>query len=198
MSYTILPSHALEKGVSFHRPDHTGMRKVTFSSEAMEVMTDFKRIAAVTISREASMESANEKMKQRGIRLLLVVDVHEMILGLVTSTDILGEKPVRFLHDNGGKREDIRVEDIMTPQERLQYMPIQAVAQARVGDIVETLKKLERQHALVVDHQGPGGRPTLRGVFSLNQIARQLGINIQTYEMAHTLAEIAHVMQAAR
>lgn len=198
MSFSVLAAETLERGVSFHRPDHTGMRKVTLEDEALEVMTDFKRIAAVTIGRDESIDTANEKMKQRGIRLLLVVDVHETILGLITSTDILGEKPVQFLHDNGGKHEDIRVEDIMRPQEKLQVMTIQEAAGAKVGDVIETLKHYKRQHALVVDHQGPGGRRTLRGIFSLNQIARQMGINIQTYEMAHTLAEIAHVMQAAR
>lgn len=194
MGFTVLDAESLEKGISFHRPDHTGSRKVDLDSEALEVMTDFKRISAVTIGPNETIDEANEKMKTRGVRLLLVVDVHEAILGLITTPDIQGEKPVQYLHDNGGKREDIRVRDIMVPQSRLQVLTIQAASSAKVGDVVETLRSLKRQHAVVVDHQGPGGKRTIRGLFSLNQIARQLGINIQTYEMAHTLSEIAHAM----
>ena len=34
-------------------------------------------------------------MIQRGVRLLLVVDQNRSVLGVITATDILGEKPMQ-------------------------------------------------------------------------------------------------------
>ena len=72
-------------------------------------------------------------------------------------------------------------------------LSLRDVSHARVGDIVETLKHDKRQHALVVDDQGVNNENTIRGIFSLTQIARQLGIDIQIHELAHTFSEIAQI-----
>ena len=58
-----------------------------------------------------------------------------------------------------------------------------------VGDVIATLKHCCRQHALVVE-PGPDGEPLVRGIFSASQIARQMGIPLQTAEVARTFAEI--------
>jgi hypothetical protein len=54
---------------------------------------------------------------------------------------------------------------------------------------VATLKKSGRQHAVVVEVDRNGGQ-TVRGLFSATQIARQLGVAIQTSEVARTFSEI--------
>ena len=82
----------------------------------------------------------------------------------------------------------------MTPASDVECFSIKDVSEARVGDIIETLKHDHRQHALVVDFQGANNEMTVRGIFSLSQIARLLGVNLENFEVAHTLAEIAHVM----
>ena len=76
-----------------------------------------------------------------------------------------------------------------------QLLSLRDVSHARVGDIVETLKQDKRQHALVVDDQGPNNENTIRGIFSLTQIARQLGIDSQIHELAHTFAKISQMTQ---
>ncbi len=68
-------------------------------------------------------------------------------------------------------------------------LDMEDVRRARVGQIVATLKESARQHALVVDRDG-GGRQRVRGMFSLTQIARQLGVSIQSSEVARTFSEI--------
>ena len=55
--------------------------------------------------------------------------------------------------------------------------------------MVSTLKACGRQHALVVE-EGGNGDLLLRGIFSASQIARQMGIPLQTTEVARTFAEI--------
>ena len=85
---------------------------------------------------------------------------------------------------------------IMTPQEKLEVLCMKDVAAAKVGHIVATLKKCGRQHALVVDTEGPGQAQKVRGIFSASQVSRQLGMEIQTIQVAQTFAEV-HAHQFA-
>ena len=139
------------------------------------------------------MDKANAKMIRYGVRMLLVLDDNEQLAGLLTATDVLGEKPMRFLQNMGGTHADIMVRDIMTTQRELEVMKIDDVQHAKVGQIVATLKKSHRQHALVAA-EGADGRQTLCGMFSITQIARQLGAQVQSFELARTFAEIEAVI----
>ena len=194
MHYSVLQHKFLEDDISYHRPNAIIPPNVTLNSPALSVMTDLKLASATTVSPNETIDHALELMKLRGVRLLLVVNVADTIVGLITALDIAGERPLQFTRDNSVPRKSITVADIMTPRKDIEVLLIKDVSGARVGDIVETRKQTSRQHALVADFQGANNRKTIRGIISLNQIARQLGIQIQTYEVAHTLAEIAHIM----
>ena len=156
---------------------------------ATEVMTDLKVVSAVTIDPQASIEHAMRLMVRRNVRLLLVVNVDNEVEGLITATDLLGEKPLLYLRQYGGTRRDIAVGDIMTPHERLEVLAYADVRSARVGHVVSTLARSHRQHALVADYDS-AGHPMIRGIFSTSQISRQLGQVLQTGEIAHSFAEI--------
>ena len=192
--YTPLVSSPLESGVTIHRLDRVFMDVVSLDAPASVVMTDLRKVTAVTISGAASIEVAIQRMKQRGVRLLLVVDDNDVIFGLITSTDLQGEKPMQHIQKHGGKHSDILVRDIMTRQEKLEVLCMADVERAKVGDIVETLKYSGRQHALVVDRLEPNKPQVLRGIFSAAQVARQLDMEIQTNEIAKTFAEIESLL----
>jgi CBS domain-containing protein len=187
--YHPLTAHSLQTGARFHLPgqDREGVR---IDSPALAVMTDLRQIPAATIDLEAPLDAANRFMIRRGVRLLLVTDDDRRVLGLITANDILGEKPVQFGLERGVKRQDILVRDIMTPSERLEVLLYADLVHAEVGHIVATLKHTGRQHALVVDLSEAGSVQAIRGIFSASQIARQLGVSIQTTEVAQTFAEI--------
>jgi len=162
---------------------------VTLDDPAVQVMTDFESVTAIIILPGDSVDEAHSRMLQRGVRLLLVVDQNRNVLGLITATDILGEKPVQVAVQRGSRRGEIQVRDIMTPQERLEVLSFDQVRGAKVGHIVATLQKAGRQHAVVVEQRV--NRPqSVRGLFSATQIARQLGVAIQTSEIARTFSEI--------
>jgi len=138
------------------------------------------------------MDRANAKMIRYGVRMLLVLDDNDQLAGLLTATDVLGEKPMRFLQNMGGTHADIMVRDIMTTQRELEVMKIDDVQHAKVGQIVAALKKSNRQHALVAAEGD--GKQTVCGMFSITQIARQLGAHVQSFELARTFAEIEAVI----
>ena len=193
-NYLPLPTGMLETGAGFHKPSQTLPRWVTLESPGVDVMTDLTRIVPVTIDPNATIDEANEAMIRRGVRLLLVIDDNQVILGLITTTDILGEKPFKFIQERRVTRSDILVHDIMTPHERLEAMRFQDVLRGTVGQVVATLMHSGHRHALVTDYSGDSGKQMVRGIFSQSQIARQLGISFQMPEIAKSFAEIGDVL----
>lgn len=163
--------------------------QVTLDSSALDVMTDLTQVAPAVIEPQATMDAAHRYMMQRGVRLLLVLDEGDVLAGLITTTDILGEKPVSLARERGMKHSEIVVADLMTPASRLEAFDIARVATARVGHVVSGLQAARRNHALVVQ-QNPQGQSEVRGIFSLSQIARQLGMPLQLPEAAGSFAEI--------
>lgn len=162
---------------------------VSADSAAILVMTDLARVPSATIPSEVTLEEANHSMILRGVRLLLVVGEDRKIAGVVTSADILGEKPVLVAQSRRIKRSDLRVSDVMVPVDAMEALDVEDVRKASVGSIVATLKTAGRAHALVVG-QSDDGRQSLLGIFSASQIARQLGVQIHTHEIARTFAQI--------
>jgi CBS-domain-containing membrane protein len=163
-------------------------------SPATDVMTDLSRVAAVTTSGGATIRAARESMITHGVRALFVVDETRAVLGIVTSTDIDEEKPIQIAQQRREAHDEVLVREVMTPAERVEAMDFDDVLRARVGDIIQTLRDCGRQHALVIESV-PGGESTpthvVRGIFSLTQIARQLGLSSQpSHDVARTFAEI--------
>jgi len=187
--YQALPQSKLKPDAAYHLPDPAAAPHVTPESPAVEVMTDLRRVAAVTVAFDALIDDANQKMIAHGVRTLIVVDDHQHLIGVVTSTDILGEKPMQIMRERSMRHAEIQVHSVMTPADRLEVIDLQAVLKARVGNVLETLKRARRQHALVVD-RATDGRPLVRGIFSATQIARQLDITPTPPEVGHTFAEI--------
>jgi hypothetical protein len=199
--YDALSIRELGSGAGFRRPTQAqAAAKVSIESPALEVMTDLRRTTPATIRPQAPLAGANQFMITRGVRLLLVVDEHEHVLGVITATDLLGERPMLVATERGMRRDELSVADIMIPAERVEVIALADVAGARVGHVLETLRRAGRQHALVVDFDEiPSGRPLtppahramVRGIFSLSQIARQLGVAVATGgEVARTFSEI--------
>ena len=198
--FQALPIRELGANAGFRRPMQPQAPRVGAESPAVQVMTDLARVAPATIRPGAPLGAANQFMITRGVRLLLVVDDHEVVLGLITATDLLSEKPMRVAIDRGLRRDELSVADVMSPAEAVEVIAYADVEGARVGHVLETLRRAGRQHALVVDHDEiPSGRPLtpptrrtmVRGIFSISQIARQLGVAVPAAgEVARTFSEI--------
>jgi CBS-domain-containing membrane protein len=194
-NFTALASHPFKAGAGISRPSQVLPQNVTLNDPATNVMTDLRSVSVVNVRAKTTLEKANDKMIRYGVRMLLVMDDTDKVTGLLTATDVLGEKPVRFLKQMGGTHADILVSDVMTVQQELEVSKLEDVQKARVGDILATLKASGRQHAMVVEENADGSQ-TVRGLFSATQIARQLGVKIKTAEVAKVFAEIEAAVSA--
>ncbi len=181
-------------GATYRLQSQTTALRVQANSPATDVMTDLSRVVAITIAAGTSIDEAHQAMITHGVRALFVVDDARFVLGIVTANDILGEKPIQIAQDRGVRHVEVLVSEVMTPANLLEAMELQDVRQVRVGDIVETLKRSGRQHALVIESgsaDATSATLTVRGIFSLTQIARQLGLPPQSgRDVARTFAEI--------
>ena len=185
------PLKAHRLGAACYQIPEPGMpRSVDARSAAVEVMTDLHRVPAATVSETLSLDDARRAMVLRGVRMLFIVDSQRAVTGLITASDLLGEKPVTYARERGVKAADLVVSDIMTPVHSIDAFSLMDVLNARVGDVVEALRSLGRQHALVVESVDTGAVPAIRGIFSASQIARQMGIPPFGNELARTFAEI--------
>lgn len=181
---------------TFKAPENTGYNEpstftlVRADSPAMCVMTDFKQVSVATIAANATLVQANQTMISRGVRLLLVTDPNDEVLGLITARDTSGEKPIQLVQKTGTRFNDLLVGDLMVPRERIDLIDARDVLTAKVDDIVATMKHFKRQHILAGERDPLTGKMRIRGVFSATQIGRQLGAAIQTFDVGATFSEI--------
>ena len=182
--YSALKMTSVPLGARVAAPE--GPDRVTLDDPAFAVMTDLRNVPAASTAPGEPISKAHAQMIQRGVRLLFVLDSDKTLQGVITATDLLGEKPIRFMQERGVAHGEITVADIMTPASMLEAIPVQDVAQMRVGHIVATHKAVRRQHLMVTEE---GGK-RVRGLFSAAQIARQLGVELQTMEVAQTFADV--------
>jgi CBS-domain-containing membrane protein len=189
--YAALRQSRAGPGETYRLQAPTTVVRVNADSPATDVMTDLRKVAAVTTRSDATIDEAQQAMIVHGVRALFVVDDERTLLGVITATDLLGERPVQIAHQRVLRHDEIRVRLVMTPAERLEAMELDEVVHARVGDIVASLRLSGRQHALVTEKCDQAGTRMVRGIFSLTQIARQLGLPPQgEHNVARTFAEI--------
>ncbi len=187
--YAPITSRRMRPGTIVRQPVLETTPPVLPGDPATSVMTDLRQIPAVLVDPDVDIEAAMRIMIRRNVRSLFVVNVDNEILGLITATDLLGEKPMQHVARYGGGRSDIRVRDLMTPHARLEVLPMTEVEHARVGHVLATLSLAGRQHAMVVEADEQG-HDVVRGVFSASQLEKQLGQPVSAGAPARTFAEI--------
>ncbi len=191
-NYQELIIKPLQVAATLCEPDSSPQGSVSLEAPAIKVMTDLTTVAAVTILPACTLDEATNQMLKMKVKLLFVTDSQNQLIGLLTYSDLQGERPIQFQQSNGVSRSEICVADIMTGIETIDVMEWSVVETARVGDVAMTMRKLNRQHALVLDH--PADAYRIRGIFSTSLLSKLLGIQIDTTEVAQTFAEFERVL----
>ena len=140
---------------------------------AIHAVTDFTREHPMTVDAERQIDDALRDMIGKGVRALLVVK-DQSVIGLITSYDIQGEKPMQFLQSsNYSRHQDIRVGDIMTPWGELQGVDWRGIQSARIRDLERLFEETQLTHLIVIetDHGAPA---VVRGLISHRRLLRQL------------------------
>lgn len=190
VKYELLPTISLQTSGARLR-SQTLPELVHMDDPAFVVMTDFSQSTPLTISPDETMDDALDEMKVRGVHLLLVTDAENNIIGLISSEDILGEKPIQIIQENRIQRAQVLVKMIMVPIDKMVAFDEADIEHARVGNIVATMQELRTHYALVVQNHEEGKKQTARGLFNTSQISKQLHQNITSaITKAQTLSEL--------
>ena len=160
------------------------------SDPALSMMADFNKLRAITISKNAPISDAEITMKSCGIHMLLVIDNSAQVVGLITSEDLLGSKPVQLAQENHLARNEIKIHLVMTPINQAAAIEYNELAHAHLSNVVATMKQAKQHYALAVE-KGTDGQLVIRGLFSLAHISRHAGINLlNDRQFADSLAEL--------
>jgi CBS domain-containing protein len=190
MNHHLLSSFRFPGATRFAQPKPHAAQQVTLASPALSVMTDLELVRAATVRPDETLVMAREHMIHQGVRLLFVVSDMPCVDGLITTTDLDGERPMQGTARRGVRYDDLVVADVMSALATLDAVGMDDLRRATVAKVIATIRHLGRRHMLVVDHGQDGQTPVLRGVISQAQIERQLGQTIDVIEQAHNFAEI--------
>jgi CBS domain-containing protein len=169
------------------------------SAPATSVMTDFRFHATLAVPSSRPIDEALSDMKHAGVRALFVTDGQDQVGGFITSYDIQGERPIRFLQSTDCLQErcarsGILVSDIMTPVHDLKVLHINDVLNATVGDLADTFKITALTHLLVVEEIQNGGGMRVRGLFSRTVLERATGLKIEALCTAQSFGDVEQVL----
>lgn len=194
MTHSVLQTYRFAEGACIAQATPPDMPRVSLDSSAMRVMTDLVQTRAACIGQDATLEFAEQRMRDGGVRMLFVVSEMPGVEGIVTLSDIHGSRPIQLIQQRGLTRAELTVRHVMQPLTAIDAVPFEAVQRATVGSVVATLRHFGHPYLLAVEAATHGAPPRIRGIFSAAQIERQLGVPLNSVEVAATFAEIASAL----
>jgi hypothetical protein len=97
------------------------------------------------------------------------------LVGLVTSYDIQGERPIQFLQSsNYSRHQDVRIMHIMTPWDELLALDWESIESARAGELLALFQRTNLTHVLVVEIDRKTSHSVVRALASRARLLRQL------------------------
>ena len=189
-----LPTFRLEPGLSIAQAQPQASTAVRLDSPALQVMTDLTLVKAATTHPSTSLPQAEQMMIYQGVRMLFVVSDMQSLEGLITSTDLTGDRAMRIVSERNVRHDELIVADVMTPLSMLDAIAFERMGSATVGNVIATLKRFGRNHLLVVQGATAQTPARVRGVISRAQIERQLGAPIDFTQIASSFSEIERAL----
>jgi hypothetical protein len=172
-------------------PDR-GYKELNLEDSAISVMTDHRLEKAPICSIKTSLEAASKKMANEKTNMLLIENTDGQVVGLISSADITGEKPIQYINETKKKRDEIKVGHLMTSIESMPALNIQDVLQAKIGDVLHTLNEIGSEYILVTTKDGD--ETCIRGIFSARSISRSLNIFFSPSPAAKTFVEYSRAL----
>ena len=108
-----LPTRRLQRTTSIAQAQPWRSDPVTLDSAALSVMTDLTQVKAATASPRTTLRQAEQIMIYQGVRMLFVVTEMPSLVGLITTTDLYGDRTMRIVQQRNVRYDEITVADVM-------------------------------------------------------------------------------------
>ena len=160
-------------------------RPLELSDPAIYALTDFKRDYPMTVDAERQIDDALSDMIRLSVRALLVAK-EQRLVGLITSYDIQGERPMQFLQSSNYSRARGHPrgprDDALGRAPALDWDHVEA---ARAGELLMLFEQTNLTHLLVIEVDRKTSHSTVRALASRARLLRQLGERASALEPGH-------------
>lgn len=133
-------------------------------------------------------------MRRTHIKMFLVIDAQESFRGVISLDDLVSEKVIKEMGVSKLRREELTVEFVMTPRNRLRAIDFRKFQLSNIGDVLARMKKYGEQHVVVVETHNA----SIRGIVSAYGIARRLHTPIVIDERAVLFSDIYKAVAVAK
>jgi CBS domain containing-hemolysin-like protein len=159
-------------------------------SPAMEVLTDFTRQQPLMLEQNTSIDEAREIMRRTHTKTFLVIDAQESFRGLISLDDLVSEKVMTKMGVSRLRRDELTVEFVMTPRNRLQAIEFKVFQLATIGEVLARMQKYGEHYMIVVETHSE----SIRGIVSAHGIARRMHTPVVINERAILFSDIYKAM----
>lgn len=166
------------------------LSELTLQSPAIEVLTDFTRQQPMILEQNTSIDDAREIMRRTHTKMFLVVDAEESFRGVISLDDLVSEKVMTRMGISQLRRNELTVEFVMTPRNRLHAIDFKVFQLATIGDVLARMHKYGEQHMIVVETRSE----SIRGIVSAHGIARRMHTPVVINERATLFSDIYKAM----
>lgn len=159
-------------------------------SPAQLVMTDFRQTPPLTMNLTENISDATQAMRKVHVRSVIVTDSSKAFRGILTVIDLESRKVLSQATSLGLKREDLSIKDVMVSRDKLRGVPLSALQQGTIGDLLKTLRHEGSMHMLVVDPESQ----EICGIISASEIARRLQVPVEINLQASSFRDLVDVL----
>jgi len=190
-----LPLHGAPSKISLPQCSIAEVPTMKLTDSALNVMTDLTKTPAFSIGLDEQVDHALLYMKTVGVRLLFVLDNDGGLAGLVTSNDIMGEKPMLYLQSVDCNhmtctRSDVLVKNVMTPTSHWEVINYSEIQNANIAQIVAAFKATGKRHLVVKGSSENCPESIVRGIFSASRVEHATSLQLEIVNTARSFAEI--------
>ncbi len=164
---------------------------INLDSPATSAMIDFRLRPMSYVSPAVPVDEAKHLMDLSHVNLQFVID-EGVYQGIVSLRYLQSRKVMVKMQELGVKREEITVGDVMLPKSRAHALCYDAVKNARIGDVLHTLKSLGETYVIVVDRDEDDA--DIVGIISAIDIAQVLNVPFELFQSEKTFLSLVKIL----
>lgn len=180
----LLNVYSLEDRDHLVKPDE--FADINGDSPALSILSDFRTHFPHTVGAHVPAVDAAHLMAEAKVDLKLVIDSHGEMVGLITRELLSDQRILVAQATRGLAHEEVLVADMMQPRAHIHAIDLQALARAKVSDILKAMKDHGESHYLVLDRN----RHQIRGVISLKALIRRLDRPVYVQQAPATVLDM--------
>ena len=168
--FTALPTVNFDNSKSMSKPRPIDL--IHLEDPATTIYTDYNQKRCRIVSQSDKLEYAEYIMQRDSTHELVVEDSDRVVVGILSTTDVMGPKALTAANKQRVHHDDLTVKAVMTPLDKTPIIDAGILVHAKVGNIIATMNDRKAKFLLVSKETKDGYE--LAGLFSLVTISQQL------------------------